>query len=77
MGGDEFSILLNGVTSKEKAIEVVAAISSIINEPVTIDNIKCQVASSIGIAMFPDDGLDGEALLKKADLYMYNNRNNR
>jgi len=69
--GDEFAILLrnarDGKTSLAAANEVLAAIG----QPVTIAKRKLHVSGSIGIAHFPQDGREPEALLRAADRAMY------
>jgi EAL domain-containing protein (putative c-di-GMP-specific phosphodiesterase class I) len=42
-----------------------------VRHPVTIDEHELYVTTSIGIAVFPDEGLDAESLLKNADRAMY------
>ena len=69
-GGDEFLILLTDVASP--ASEVVASkVRSALREPFVVDEIEIQVSASIGIGLYPVDGDDAEALLKRADAAMY------
>jgi diguanylate cyclase (GGDEF)-like protein len=74
-GGDEFLILLSDVASQ--ASEVVASkVRSALREPFVVDEIEIQVSASIGIALYPVDGDDAEALLKHADAAMYSVKEN-
>lgn len=69
-GGDEFAVILPGVDRKEAAAAA-QRFADLIGEI----QIEGQVLSaSVGIATFPDDGADPEALLKFADALMYENK---
>lgn len=71
LGGDEFTILLNDLTYPEEAAIVAEQIQTWINEPVFLENRQIYTCSSIGIAIFPQDGEDSETLLRNADIAMY------
>lgn len=71
MGGDEFTVLLPEVVNKEDALEVAHRFIGVFKEPVWIGNREIFVTSSIGIALFPLHGEDGETLLRLADVAMY------
>jgi diguanylate cyclase (GGDEF)-like protein len=71
LGGDEFTILLNELTQPEDAAIAARNIHKWISEPVLLENQKIYSGASIGIALFPQDGEDGETLLKNADVAMY------
>ena len=71
LGGDEFVIMIEDVTSAETISTLVSEISDLIDLPVTLSSQTVSVSSSIGIAMFPGDGLNAEDLLKNADIAMY------
>ncbi len=72
MGGDEFTILLDNIAKPEDATAVADKIRSSLAEPIEIPSgARVSVGASVGIAVFPDDGLDGEAVLKAADSAMY------
>ena len=71
LGGDEFVIMIEDVTSAEAVSTLVSEISEIIDIPVTLNSQNVSVSSSIGIAMYPGDGLNAEDLLKNADIAMY------
>jgi diguanylate cyclase (GGDEF)-like protein/PAS domain S-box-containing protein len=71
LGGDEFVIMIEDVTSAETISTLVNEISDIIDIPVTLSSQTVSVSSSIGIAMYPGDGLSAEDLLKNADIAMY------
>lgn len=71
LGGDEFVIMIEDVTSAETISALVTEISDIIDIPVTLNSQTVSVSSSIGIAMYPGDGLSAEDLLTNADIAMY------
>jgi diguanylate cyclase (GGDEF)-like protein/PAS domain S-box-containing protein len=65
-GGDEFTLLLPKITCREDA----AAIAKRILEVLKL-GFRLSITSSIGIAVFPDDGEDAETLLKNTDVALY------
>jgi diguanylate cyclase (GGDEF)-like protein/PAS domain S-box-containing protein len=71
LGGDEFTVLLPALRSADDAARVARKILESLREPVEIQERPYYVTTSIGIALFPDDGSQGEALLKNADTAMY------
>lgn len=73
-GGDEFVVALPN-TNREGASSVANKILEEISKPYLIDNQPLNITCSIGIAMFPDDGMDIENLAKKADIAMYEAKN--
>ena len=71
MGGDEFTILLSDV-SDQRAVGIVAGkVLEAISAPIVVEEHELAVTTSIGIAVFPEDGGDAESLLKSADRAMY------
>ena len=71
MGGDEFTILLSDIPDTRGAATVAQKVLDSISEPIDVDGHELFVTTSIGIAIFPDDGMDAETLLKNADRAMY------
>ncbi len=71
MGGDEFTVLLPQIDRSEDAALVAQRILSNLAQPMTIAGHEVFITPSIGIAIFPQDGDSGEALLKNADMAMY------
>jgi len=70
IGGDEFAVLLPGADSKQ-AMRVAYKLRSALQNPYHINKHELTLDVSIGIAVFPQDGEDHEALLKHADTAMY------
>ncbi|HKZ17423.1 MAG TPA: EAL domain-containing protein [Geobacteraceae bacterium] len=75
VGGDEFVIILTSVCDQENAATAAGRILSLFAEPFAIEGRLTYSSASIGIAMYPDDGLDNETLLKCADNAMYHAKN--
>ncbi|MDR9826952.1 EAL domain-containing protein [Vibrio sp. FNV 38] len=77
IGGDEFVILITDIVSALEVTAVVERIFSLFNQQFDLlPNESLRISTSIGIAMYPNDGLDAEALLKNADTAMYLAKNN-
>lgn len=64
--GDEFIILLND-TSKKAAIQFSQKLLGELHKPFVVEGNKFMLTSSIGIAMYPYDGLSVEELIKNAE----------
>lgn len=71
-GGDEFVIILEDIEGHNHIQSVHTAIEFAISEPIIIDNeLSLNANASIGIAIYPDDATDADALIKAADVAMY------
>jgi diguanylate cyclase (GGDEF)-like protein/PAS domain S-box-containing protein len=70
-GGDEFVVLLQQITDIQHAQIIANKILLALRRPYPIQGHELHFTSSIGISIYPDDGMDGEALLKCADAAMY------
>ena len=71
MGGDEFIVLLPGVSDQEGVVLAAQRIGNSLLVPFRIDNRELTVGVTIGLAIYPDGGLTVEELLKNADSAMY------
>ena len=70
-GGDEFVLLLQEVERPEDAVITARRVLQAVSQAHSIDQHDLFVTASIGVSMYPDDGLDAETLLKNADTAMY------
>ena len=70
LGGDEFAILLEH-TDQAEAEAVATKLRAALAQPFTLEGISLQTSVSIGISLYPDQGDDLTALLRKADMAMY------
>ncbi|MBX9714381.1 MAG: EAL domain-containing protein [Pseudomonadaceae bacterium] len=71
LGGDEFVILLPHITHSEDAIRVAKNVIQCLGDVVHLEGANLTITPSIGIAFYPNDGLDAETLLRNADIAMY------
>ncbi len=70
IGGDEF-VLLVRLTEPDDAPQVAARQVSLLSKPFRVDEHDLQISASVGIALFPGNGLTAEELLMNADAAMY------
>lgn len=70
-GGDEFLILLTDVGQASDAAIVAEKIIGAIAQPIFIQGHELAISVSLGITIYPDNGEDAEALIKRADEAMY------
>ncbi len=71
LGGDEFTVLLPRIAQREDAMQVAQRIREMMQQPFQLHGRGVMLTTSIGIAVYPDDGGDGPTLLKHADTAMY------
>jgi diguanylate cyclase (GGDEF)-like protein len=71
LGGDEFAVLIAALPNSSAAIETARHLLVKLREPVTIGGVTVEADASIGIALAPDHGDDLTALLRCADVAMY------
>lgn len=71
LGGDEFVVLLEDVIGSNAPAQVARKLLETLRRPVRVGNRTLFATSSIGIALFPEDGRDSTTLLKNADSAMY------
>jgi diguanylate cyclase (GGDEF)-like protein len=71
LGGDEFVVLLRDLNSPEDACQVAERTLAALSEPMRLAEHDMRVTPSIGIALYPGDGLDVDTLCRNADLAMY------
>ncbi len=70
-GGDEFLILLADVHDGDDVAEVSLGLLEKLALPYVVDGHEIASSASLGIAMYPEDGIEFDELLKKADMAMY------
>lgn len=71
IGGDEFLLIIPSLSHFENATVIVERMLNSFKEPFFIDGNELHITTSIGIALYPDDGETIEALLKNSDTAMY------
>jgi diguanylate cyclase (GGDEF)-like protein len=71
IGGDEFTLILEDVTTTGDIVNIARKVIEVITRPVPCGTQQLFVGASIGIAVYPEGGEDVDSLLKHADMAMY------
>jgi diguanylate cyclase (GGDEF)-like protein len=71
VGGDEFVIMLTGLQLASDAAAAAERVVDLVTSEFSIHGHSLNVTCSVGISMFPENGMDGETLVKNADAAMY------
>lgn len=71
IGGDEFTIVLQDIKSAANAESFVEKIRAALSRPLWLRGRQRSIGASIGLALFPDEGVDPDELMKQVDLRMY------
>jgi diguanylate cyclase (GGDEF)-like protein len=73
LGGDEFTIIVEAAQTREEVVAVAERVIDTLRTPFVLNDGTRQhsVHASVGISLFPQNGTDGETLLKHADIAMY------
>ena len=71
LGGDEFVVMVESVSDRAGLNRLAAKILAAISELTYLESHEVKITASIGISMFPADGVDAAALLAHADMAMY------
>jgi len=72
MGGDEFLLLMPELHMTGDAIKIIDKIAAAFKEPFIIEGSRLNMSASMGLATYPEDGEDMDALMRKSDASMYN-----
>jgi len=76
IGGDEFIMLIENVENIDFINIISEKIIKCFNKPFRLNNQECFVTTSLGVAIYPVDGENAEALIKNADISMYKAKGN-
>ena len=76
LGGDEFIVLLSEVQQAEDVAISARKILQAVTNAHSIDQHDLHITTSIGMSVYPDDGMDAETLIKNADTAMYQAKEN-
>jgi|GEM_PF-2472852 len=71
LSGDEFAMILHGVSSTEMIAGILTRYLSAFDQPIYVNGNEINVSFSLGVAIYPDNGKTSEELLKNADMAMY------
>lgn len=75
VGGDEFAVIVDGITDTRIAEDVATRLITGIRRPIVIDGKEAALDSSIGISVYPTDSPDEQTLYRNADLALYRAKN--
>lgn len=70
-GGDEFVVLVTEVSQASDAALVAEKIASAVAATITVENQTISISLSIGVSIYPEDGIDPATLIQRADAAMY------
>jgi len=71
LGGDEFGVLLADVNDAEDAASVGGKLLVALSAPLAVSGARVRLGASVGVAVFPDHGVDPDAVMRAADDAMY------
>jgi diguanylate cyclase (GGDEF)-like protein len=71
LGGDEFIVLLPKIEAEKDAMVVAEKILVALNTPFELASHSLNISASIGVAVYPEHGIDEKTLVKNADSAMY------
>lgn len=71
LGGDEFLVLLPQLVNSTEAATIAQRVLTALSEPMVADGFELQLSASIGISIFPRDGMEMQSLVNAADSAMY------
>jgi len=77
LGGDEFAVILIHPPASRAASRVARKLNQALAESFKLGQRRYAIGASIGISVYPDDGLDANTLLRQADLAMYQAKHRR
>jgi predicted signal transduction protein with EAL and GGDEF domain len=73
-GGEEFAVLLKQVAGAEDAAKIAGRIQQSLKPAINIDGHELFVTTSIGISLYPEDGEDGQTMLKNSSAALFRTR---
>jgi diguanylate cyclase (GGDEF)-like protein/PAS domain S-box-containing protein len=71
LGGDEFGVVLMSVRQPEDALDVGRKLRAALQEPLDVNGTPVPLGASVGVAVYPSDGVTADALMRAADGAMY------
>lgn len=71
LGGDEFAVILEDIDDQRSAAETARRLLDTLEPPFNLESREIYASTSIGISLYPEDGIDMQSLLKNADSAMY------
>ena len=71
LGGDEFVVMAPGIPGEAEALVLGRKLLNAFRQSFNVEGQDCRVGLTIGFALAPQDGLQADDLLKRADAAMY------
>ncbi len=71
LSGDEFGVILVDINQSKDSLHVIEQIHNSLQIPYQINEASIHCSASIGVAFYPEDGVDAESLIRNADQAMY------
>ncbi|MGY6552032.1 MAG: putative bifunctional diguanylate cyclase/phosphodiesterase [Erythrobacter sp.] len=75
LGGDEFQVLLPDLDDRGLLGDLALKVITMLRQPYSLDEGRCVIGASVGIAVAPHDGVTREEITKAADLALYSAKN--
>jgi len=75
LGGDEFQVLLPDIDDRGVLGELAMKIITMLRQPYSLEEGRCIIGASVGIAIAPHDGVTREEIVRAADLALYASKN--
>lgn len=75
LGGDEFQVLIPDLDDRGELGEIAKRIIQILSQPYSVEEGRCTIGCSVGIAVAPYDGVERDELTRAADLALYASKN--
>ncbi len=75
LGGDEFTLVVHGLQTTQQVQDIAEKVLSRLAQPFDLGDEKEQISASVGVTLYPDDGLAWEDLIQQADQAMYAAKN--
>ncbi|WP_341711858.1 EAL domain-containing protein [Erythrobacter sp.] len=75
LGGDEFQVLIPDIDDRGELGEIAKKIIQILSQPYSVEEGRCSIGCSVGIAIAPYDGVERDELTRAADLALYASKN--
>ena len=76
-GGDEFVVVVPGISSVDNAIDLAILLSACLADPLEAEGLAVKIPATIGISVFPEHGQTAEELILAADIAMYASKEER
>ena len=75
LGGDEFQVMIPDLDDRGELGEIAMKIIDMLKQPYSLDDGRCVIGASVGIAIAPHDGVTREEVVRSADLALYSAKN--